>query len=182
MAAAAAAAEFDCQKIIDKIKERFKINGLESLLAVQSDKESEFFVELLDKTGATSLAHINGNSFGNGTLYIETLHRHGYGSNNSTKGAGLLLLDLVSCYAVQNNMQLTLVAMPNSVEEVAENNMRLYKFYNNAGLKSNGPERKAFGSRRKHYRTSANNLRRALQNRYKGGARQKGSKRRTRKL
>ena len=79
-------------------------------------------------------------------------------------------------------MQLTLVAMPNSVEDVAENNMRLYKFYNNAGLKSNGPERKAFGSRRKHYQTSANNLRRALQNRYKGGARKKMGKRRTRKL
>lgn len=171
------AEEFDCQKIIDKIEKRFKIDGLDSLLAVQSDKESKFTVDLFDKDSRKPIALIDGNSSGNGILYIENLYRYGFGSNNSTKGAGLLLLDLVSCYAAKNNMQLTLDAMPNSVEGIAENNMRLYKFYNNAGLKSNGPERKVFGSRRKHYRTSANNLRQALQNRYKGGRRRRTRRR-----
>jgi hypothetical protein len=43
---AAAAAEFDCQKIIDKIQERFIINGLGTLLAIKPGVESDFYVSL----------------------------------------------------------------------------------------------------------------------------------------
>ena len=180
---AAAAAAFDCQKIIDKIEERFKIVGLESLLEVRPDVESEFYVSLSKKEDiAEEIAHINGNSFGNGILYIETLNRYGFGSNNSTKGSGQLLLDLVACFAAKNNMTLTLVAMPDSAAEMPKNNMRLYNFYERAGLKPKGNERVFAGSRRKHYKTGANNLRKSLHERYKGGARQKMAKRRTRKL
>jgi hypothetical protein len=106
------------------------------------------------------------------------LHRYGFGSNNSTKGSGQLLLDLVSCFAAKHNMTLTLVAMPESAAEIPKNNMRLYNFYERAGLKPVGNERVYAGSRRKHYKTEANNLRKSLHERYKGGSRKKRTRRR----
>ncbi len=166
-----AAAAFDCQKIIDKIQERFIIEDLGSLMSIGPGEASDFYVRLAKKEDPTvKVAHINGQTFGNGVLYIETLHRYGFGgANNSTKGAGLLLLDLVSCFAAKNNLTLTLVAMPNSAAEMPKNNMRLYNFYERAGLKPLGEERVVMGSRRKHFRTAANNLRKSLHERYKGG-------------
>jgi hypothetical protein len=171
----ALAAAFDCQKIIDKIGERFIIEDLDSLMSIGPGEASDFYVQLVKKEDPSiEVAHINGQTYGNGIIYIETLHRYGFGgANNSTKGAGLLLLDLVSCFAARNNLTLTLVAMPNSAAEMPKNNMRLYNFYERAGLKPSGDERVVSGVRRKHFRTAANNLRKSLQNRYKGGGTRK---------
>ncbi len=175
-AVAAAEASFDCQKIINKIEERFIIEDLNSLMSIGPDETSDFYVRLAKKEDPTiKVAHINGQTFGNGIIYVETLHRYGFGfgANDSTKGAGLLLLDLVSCFAAKNNLTLTLVAMPNSAENMPKNNMQLYYFYEGAGLKPLGNESVVMGSRRKHFRTTSNNLRKSLHERYKGGSRQK---------
>lgn len=180
-ASVAAEAAFDCQKIINKIQERFVIKDLDSLMSIGPGKASDFYVKLVKKKDPSvkvededevEVAHINGQTYGSGLIYVETLHRYGFGgANNSTKGAGLLLLDLVSCFAAKNNLTLTLVAMPESAAEIPKNNMRLYNFYERAGLKPLGVERVVSGVRRKQFRTSANNLRKSLQNRYKGGRR-----------
>jgi len=178
-AAAQAAASFDCQKIIDKIEERFIIEDLGSLMSIGPGEASDFYVKLFKKDDPSiEVAHINGQTFGNGIIYVETLHRYGFdgktpSANNSTKGTGLLLLDLVSCFAAKNNLTLTLAAMPNSAANMPKNNMRLYNFYERAGLKPLGAERVVMGSRRKHFRTEPNNLRKSLQNRYKGGGTRK---------
>ncbi len=171
----ASAAAFDCQKIIEKIQERFDVKGLDSLLGLRPGIASDFYVSLSKKENpAVEIAHINGQTYKSGVLYIETLHRYGFnGSNNSTKGVGLLLLDLVSCFAAKNNMPLTLVAMPDSAANMPKNNMRLYNFYERAGLKPLGAERVAMGVRRKHFRTEPNNLRKSLHERYKGGGTRK---------
>lgn len=179
MAAEAAANHFDCQKIIDKIQERFTLKGLESLDSIE---ENDAFIIVLSKKDnpeeevAQALGYLSG-----GSLYLDTLHRYGFGSNNSSKGAGLLLLDLISCFAAKNKRQLLLSAIPScGGNNIENNNMRLYNFYERAGHKATGPEVKVNATRRKNFSTSANNLRRALQNRYKGGS-SKCRRRRTRK-
>jgi hypothetical protein len=167
-----------CQKIIDKIQERFIITGLQSLQEITPGSSSDFYVSLAKKEKpGEEIAHINGQTYAAPILYIETIHRIGYGKNNTTKGAGLLLLDLVSCYAAQHNLEIRFVAIPGLVNNNIPGNTRLYNFYKHAGHKTDNIEKKGFGPRRKHFQTSANNIRTVLSNRYKGGRRT----RRTRK-
>ena len=175
---AAAAKEFKCKKIFAKIKSRFIISGHEILFNNDKDIPKDFYITLAKKEEPEkSIAHINGKIVtlrsGQKILYIDTLHRYGFdGSNNSTKGAGLLLLDLVSCYAAKNNLTVILFAVPSSGRNnIKENNMRLYNFYEHAGLTAIGSEKKKNNTRKKIYRTKPNNLMRSLKSRYSGGGR-----------
>jgi len=175
--AAGAGGALNCQKIIDKITARFDIAGLESLLGIEPNQEKLFYISLFKKgTNAPEIAFVSGNSFKPNKLYIVELQRAGFGSNISTKGAGLLLLDLVACYAAHQNMQLVFEALPSANSK--SNNMGLYNFYNRAGMKASGPERVVGDSRSKSYSTKPNNLRTALASRYKGGRRRTRRRRR----
>jgi hypothetical protein len=169
-AAAAAVNDSICPKIINKIQERFLLSGLESLASI---KENDTFLIKLSKKDnpKEEVAHASGYLIG-GNLYLDTLHRYGFGYNNSSKGAGLLLLDLVSCFAAKNNQPLSLSARPDcGGTNIKNNSMRLYNFYECAGHKATDPEVKNGAKRWKIFTTNANTLRRALQSRYKGGKR-----------
>ena len=169
---------FDCQKIIDKINDKYVLNGLESLLSIDPEQEyGEFRITLVKKDEPDGvIASASGTSFKN-VLELEILNRRTgiewrFANNSTTKGAGLLLLDLVSCYAAQKKMELNITARPLLMKHATEkNHTKLYKFYEKAGMKPNSNEAIENGRRHKKYKTTANNLRQALHNRYKGGTR-----------
>lgn len=168
-----------CQKIINKINERFVITGLESLF---NDDEDLFEISVAKKDDPDEeVATVSGNKRPDEQqIYIDILERTGHSEgNNSTKGIGLLLLDLVACYATDKELYLAFDATPNSGGAVNNNDMRLYEYYNRAGMKAaNNETRNASGTRSKSYLTAPNNLRTALQSRYSGGKRRTRRRRR----
>ncbi len=170
------AAAFDCKKIIEKIEEGFVITGLESF------DDNTFYVSVAKKENPDEeIAYVSGYIFDDKRkqIYLDVIHRLRFGKNNSTKGIGLLLLDLVGCHAIKKGLSLSFDAVPScGGENIPNNNMRLYNYYNRHGMKATGAETiNNNGTRRRNYLTKPNNLRTALQSRYKGGKRT----RRTRK-
>lgn len=175
----AAAAAFECQKIINKIEERFIITGLESL---DDDDDDTFYIGVAKKENPDEeVAYVSGYKYDDTSqIYIDILHRHGFGANNSTKGIGLLLLDLVACHALKKEYYLAFEAVPSSGgANIENNNNRLYNYYNRAGMKAAGNESvNNNGTRRRNYLTAPNNLRTALTSRYAGGKRKRTKRRR----
>jgi hypothetical protein len=164
----AAAAAFDCKRIIDKIEERFVITGLESL------DDDTFYISVAKKENPDEeLAYCSGYIWDDERkqIYLDIIHRLRFGENNSTKGIGLLLLDLVACHAIKKGLSLSFDAVPScGGANIENNNMRLYNYYNRHGMKAAGAETiNNNGTRRRIYLTSPNNLRTALQSRYSRG-------------
>jgi hypothetical protein len=148
--------------ILEKLLEKYDIDGLDSLLEITPDGVHEFTVALYKKgearNAAIPVAIISGNA-GYGELDIAHLSRDK--SNNSTKGTGRLLLELVASRAADLGLTLTLIAIP---KRNNKNNMRLYNFYNSVGLNRLGEEvriKQENGrlNRWQKYHTTANKLR-----------------------
>lgn len=170
-----------CNKIYNDLNKKYHIKGLSNLLAIKNMKgkeitentpgllpsgDIEFNLKLYkrseDPTNPDPLASLFGTYDGT-EIHVEKLIREGfYGHNASTKGTGRALLDLTACHAADAGLSMTFDAVPD--DNSAATDMRLYKFYNNAGFTRRGTETRKIlnnGTLHRHqaYKTNTKTLR-----------------------
>lgn len=169
---AAAANIFNCQTIINKIHNKgYQIDGVDKIPLLEKTNDENYegaaiVIKLKQRGNSIVVSKL---SFDNSnTITIDEIER----IDDSSKGAGRLLLDLILCQSIAKGFNVELFASPGAFKKNTNiaTQRKLLKFYEESGLNKSSNEILGFGKVKQwYYSKNHNKIKKTLRNRYTGG-------------